>query len=138
MELNVNSPAYFSENFGADEEVCRFCRDVYEHFKDKQYSNTLSVIGILPAAAPEELYAQGMWKERVSLLAGSSCASITVRMELEPYREADGAGRVRMLTDCIIKAVKKVKTKGSFHWELFREDISAFRDEWLESCTDTA
>ncbi len=52
MELNINSPAYFSDQYGVDDEVYRYCRSLYAFFKDKEYSKTLSVIGITPVIAP--------------------------------------------------------------------------------------
>ncbi len=56
MELNINSPAYFSEQYGVDDEVYRYCRSLYAFFQDKEYSETLSVIGITPVIAPKEMY----------------------------------------------------------------------------------
>ena len=52
MELNVNSPAYFTQQFGVDDEVYRMCRETREFLRDKEYSEVLQVIGILPVAAP--------------------------------------------------------------------------------------
>ena len=70
MELNINSPAYFSDQYGVDDEVYRYCRSLYAFFKDKEYSKTLSVIGITPVIAPKELYEQGFvertYKGRIS------------------------------------------------------------------------
>lgn len=40
MELNINSPAYFKEHYGIDDEVYKFCQKAYIFFKDKEYSNT--------------------------------------------------------------------------------------------------
>lgn len=34
MELNINSPAYFKEHYGIDDEVYRFCQRTYMHFKE--------------------------------------------------------------------------------------------------------
>ncbi len=56
MELNINTPAYFNQHYGIDDEVYRFCQNAYMYFKDKEYSDTLHTIGIAPVAAPQELY----------------------------------------------------------------------------------
>ena len=58
MELNVNSPAYFTQHYGVDDEVYRFCQTVRLYFIDREYSDTLHTIGIVPIAAPQELYDQ--------------------------------------------------------------------------------
>lgn len=55
MELNVNSPAYFSQCYGIDDDVYRYCQRLYTFFQDKEYSNSLSVIGIMLVAAPREI-----------------------------------------------------------------------------------
>ena len=60
MELNINSPAYFSQHYGIDDEVYRFCQNAYIFFKDKEYSDILHIIGITPVAAPQELYDAGV------------------------------------------------------------------------------
>lgn len=36
MELNINSPVYFKDHYGIDDEVYKFCQRAYLFFKDKQ------------------------------------------------------------------------------------------------------
>ena len=88
MELNINSPAYFSDQYGVDDEVYR-----YAFFKDKEYSKTLSVIGITPVIAPKELYEQGLWKEHTKVVSLGACAIISIRMDFESYYEATAVGK---------------------------------------------
>lgn len=35
MELNINSPVYFKDHYGIDDEVYKFCQRAYLFFKDK-------------------------------------------------------------------------------------------------------
>lgn len=44
MELNVNTPAYFNQHYGIDDEVYQFCQNAYMYFKDKEYSDVLHTI----------------------------------------------------------------------------------------------
>ena len=37
MELNINSPVYFKDHYGIDDEVYKFCQRAYLFFKDKKY-----------------------------------------------------------------------------------------------------
>ena len=62
MELNINSPAYFTNHYGVDDEVYRYCQNLHNYFKTKEYSETLTIIGITPIVAPKEVYNQGLWK----------------------------------------------------------------------------
>ena len=42
MELNINSPQYYKAHYGIDDDIYRFCQQLYLFFKDKEYSDTLS------------------------------------------------------------------------------------------------
>lgn len=64
MELNINSPVYYKEHYGIDNEVYRFCQRAYLYFKDKKYSNTLQIIGIVPIVAPQEVIESKNYKEK--------------------------------------------------------------------------
>ena len=123
MELNINSPAYFSDRYGIDDDVYRYCQKLYTFFKDKQYSNSLSIIGIIPVVAPKELYEAGQWKESVKLIGGAACAIITIRLDFESYYSADSKGKIVLTRDAVLKAVKKIKSKGRFDFGGFEKDL---------------
>ena len=125
MELNINSPAYFCQHYGVDNEVYRFCQNVYLYFKDKEYSDTLHTIGIAPVAAPQELYDDGAWKESVKLISNKTCAIISMRMDFEEYYNADSVGKILLTKKMILKAVKKIKSKGKFDYDAFERDFGA-------------
>lgn len=123
MELNINSPAYFSDHYGIDDDVYRYCQKLYTFFRDKQYSDSLSIIGIIPVVAPEELYEAGQWKESVKLIGGATCAIITIRLDFESYYSADSKGKIVLIRNTILKAVKKIKSKGRFDFGKFEKDL---------------
>ena len=127
MELNVNMPAYFSQRYGIDNEVYRFCHKVMVYFKDKEYSDTLHTIGIVPVAAPHEIYDNGEWKESVRFICNKSCAAISIRMDFEEYYHADSAERIRLTKMMILNAVKKIKSKGKFDYDAFERDFDEVR-----------
>jgi len=95
------------------------------YFKDKEYSDTLRVIGIIPVAAPQELYDTGAWKESVHLISSKSCACISIRMDFEAYYQADSAEKILLTKKMILKAVKKIKSKGRFDYDAFERDFNA-------------
>lgn len=123
MELNINSPAYFSDHYGIDDDVYRYCQKLYTFFKDKQYSDSPSIIGIMPVVAPKELYEAGQWKESVKLIGGATCAIITIRLDFESYYSADSKGKIVLTRDAVLKAVKKIKSKGRFDFGGFEKDL---------------
>ena len=122
MELNINSPAYFTQQYGVNERVYWYCKKCHEYFKDKEYSETLRIIGICPQCAPKDLYQQGKWKEKVRLIENGSCASIDIRIDFDQYYNATDEGKV-IIRNTIMKAVKKVKAKGKFDYESFCRDL---------------
>ena len=123
MDLNINSPAYFSEHYGVDNDVYRFCQKAFLFFKYKEYSNTLKTIGITPVAAPQEVYDNGLWKESVRLIGGKECAIIMIRMDFNRYYEADSSERILQIKETILKAVKKIKSRCSFDLAQFEQDL---------------
>ncbi len=131
MELNINSPAYFSEHYGVDDLVYQYCQKAYQHFKNKNYSETLKIIGIIPIAAPKEVYESGKWKESVRLLANNTCASISLQLDFEKYYNSDSDDKVKMMYNLVLCAVKKVKSKGKFDYSAFEKDFTAFTESFL-------
>lgn len=123
MELNINSPAYFSQHYGIDDEVYKFCQRIYLFFKDKEYSETLHTIGITPVAAPQELHNDGKWKESVKLISNKSCAIISIRMDFEEYYNADSTKKMFLTKKMVLNAVKKIKLKCKFDYDAFEKDF---------------
>lgn len=123
MELNINSPAYFSQHYGVDDEVCRFCQGAYYFFKEREYSDILHMIGITPAAAPQEIYDSGKWKEKVQVIGNKSCAIIVVRMDFDRYYAADSSDKVEQIKDMVLRAVKKIRSRGKFDYDRFEQDF---------------
>lgn len=123
MDLNINSPAYFSEHYGVDDDVYRFCQSSAAFFKDKEYSSSLHIIGITPACAPQEVYDSGLWKESVRLIGGEECAIITIRMDFNQYYKADSSEKILQLKETVLTAAKKIKSRCSFDYARFEQDM---------------
>lgn len=123
MELNINTPAYFKEHHGIDNEVYRFCQNMYLYFKDKEYSDNLHTIGIIPIVAPQELYDSGVYKEAMHFINNKSSVVISLKMDFEKYYSADSITKIAMTKDLILKATKKLKSKCKFDYEAFEKDL---------------
>ena len=127
MELNINSPAYFTDHYGIDEEVYKYCQQLHDFFRTREYSESMNIIGITPVIAPKEIYDQGMWKEKVQVGGLGSCAIIDIRMDFDNYYNADSNGKIELIQQMIIRAVRKIKSKGKFDWEKFRDDLLKYQ-----------
>ena len=127
MELNINSPAYFTDHYGIDEEVYKYCQQLHDFFRTREYSESMNIIGITHVIAPKEIYDQGMWKEKVQVVGLGSCAIIDIRMDFDNYYNADSNGKIELIQQMIIRAVRKIKSKGKFDWEKFRDDLLKYQ-----------
>lgn len=127
MELNINSPAYFTNHYGIDDEVYKYCQQLHDFFRTREYSESMNIIGITPVIAPKEIYDQGMWKEKVQVVGLESCAIIDIRMDFDNYYNADSNGKIELIQQMIIRAVRKIKSKGKFDWEKFRDDLLKYQ-----------
>lgn len=123
MELNMNSPAYYTSQYGVNDAVYDYCQNLYLYFKNKEYSNTLHTIGIIPIIAPRKMYDEGLWKEKVQFLNSKTCAMISIRLDYEQYYKANDQEKIKMMELMLIKAIKKIKNKGKFDTNQFIEDL---------------
>ncbi len=123
MELNVNSPAYYKDRYGIDDEVYSFFQKAYLFFLNKEYSETLKIVGIVPIVAPKELYDSGAWNESVRLINDNRCAIVSLRINFEEYHSADSKEKIQLTKDLILKALCKIKSKVDFDYEVFKRDL---------------
>lgn len=124
MELNINSPAYFKDLYGVDDEVYNFFQKAYKFFLDKEYSDTLQIVGIAPFAVPQEILNSGEWKESIRLINNKSCAIVAVKIDFDEYYNADGKRRIVLIKKAILKSVKKINAKTTFDYQKFKTDLT--------------
>ena len=125
MELNINSPVYYKDHYGIDNAVYRFTQRAQLFFKEKEYSSTLQIIGIVPIIAPKEVYAAGNYKDRVKFLCGKGVASVEIKMDFDKYHNADTSGRIALTKEMLLTAAKRIKAKVDFDYDRFRDDLES-------------
>ena len=124
MELNVNSPAYYKNHFGTDDMVYDFFQKAYLYFLDKEYSDTLHIIGITPIVVPNEKCNDDLWKEFIQLVNDKQCAIISLQIDYEEYSSADSKKKIFLTKELILKGIKKIKSKVNFDYESFEKDFN--------------
>ncbi len=127
IEVNINSPVYYKDHYGIDNAVYRFTQRAQLFFKEKEYSDTLQILGIVPIIAPQEVYAAGNYKERVKFLCGKSVASVEVKIDFDAYHNADSAGKIALTKDMLLTAAKRIKAKVDFDYDRFRDDLGSLQ-----------
>lgn len=125
MELNINLPVYYKEHYGIDNDVYGFTQRAHLFFKEKEYSDTLQIIGIVPIIAPKEVCALGNYKEKVKFLCGKSVASVEIKIDFDTYRNADSYGKIALTKEMLLTAVKRINAKADFDYDRFRDDLES-------------
>lgn len=127
MERNINSPVYYKDRYGIDNAVYRFTQRAHLFFKEKEYSDTLQILGIVPIIAPQEVYAAGNYKERVRFLCGKGVASVEIRVNFDAYHNAGSSGKIVLTKEMLLTAAKRIKTKVDFDYDRFRDDLESLQ-----------
>ena len=85
MQLNINSPAYYTNIFGVDDEIYWMCRELANSMNGKRYSEIIDTIGIVPIIAPIEILEKGLWKETKKCDIKYRFAHVSKQIEYEEY-----------------------------------------------------
>lgn len=126
MELNINSPKYYKEVYGIDDEIYRLCQDIYIYFKDKSYSEIINIIGIIPIIAPKELLENGKYKEMKYCSAAYGFADVNLYIDYDKYIGANMDEKKALIVENVVDSVKAIKTKGKIDFNRFKEDMIRF------------
>lgn len=127
MELNINSPAYYTQQYGVDDDIYRMCKCLSEFVRDKKYSEVIDIIGITPIVAPKSLIEEGRWKEHKKCEPKSGLAFVSLQLEYEEYVRSDITGKKALMLDNILKSVKAVAKQGKIDYCLFEKDMGVFQ-----------
>lgn len=126
MELNINSPAYYTKIYGVDDEIYWMCRELAQYMKDKDYSESIKIVGIVPIIAPKEVIEKGLCKEVKKVELKSGFASLSLHVNYAKYVVADIYKKKSMIIDNILKSIKTIKSRAKFDYKRFENDIRIF------------
>ena len=126
MELNINSPKYYREIYGVDDEIYNLCQEMHIYFKDKSYSKVINVVGIIPIIAPKELLEKGKYKEVKYCSVAYGFADVNLFIDYEKYVEANMEEKKALIVKNGVDSVKAVKSKGKIDFNQFKKDMISF------------
>lgn len=126
MELNINSPSYYKNIYGIDDDIYWMCRGISDFVKDKRYSEVVNTIAITPIVAPRELIEQGKWKEETIYAIKSGLIIVSKHIEFEEYVNSSMEEKKKLIVGNILKSVKAIKNKGKINYFQFQDDILEF------------
>lgn len=129
MELNINSPAYYSKKHGVDDDIYRLCKDISEYVREKNYSDVINIVGIVPIIAPDDILQSGLFKEKKKCEIKYGFASVSLRIDYQKYVENDIEGKKKIIIKNILESIKCIQKRGKIDYKKFEKDILDFCHE---------
>lgn len=85
MELNINSPAYCTSQYGVIYDIYFMCREISAYVRERIYSDFVNIIGITPIVAPESVLERGLWREEIRCEIKYGFASVSLHIDYEKF-----------------------------------------------------
>ena len=126
MELNINSPAYYTQNYGVIDEIYWLCRDMSLFVKNKQYSDVINVIGITPIIAPDFILEKGLCKDVKKVELKYGFAAVSLRIDFDEYINSDLYKKKLLIVKNILQSIKVIQKKAKLDYDRFEKDIYSF------------
>ncbi|WP_058487103.1 Imm44 family immunity protein [Defluviitalea phaphyphila] len=132
MRLNINSPAYYSKQFGIENEIYNMCRGLSNFVRDKEYSSIVDTIGIVPIIAPKDEIEAGKWREEKIYDIKHKFVFISKQINYEEYCNSDIETRKKLIIKNILDSVRSIHKKAKFDYKKFENDIKEFVTSYIE------
>lgn len=126
MELNINSPAYYTKEFGVDNEIYWMCRRLSALIEKNNYSGIINVIGIVPIVAPRSWIEKGLWKEKRRCDLKYGVASVSLHIDYDEYVKADISEKKKLMINNILSSVKSISKRAKLDYKSFENDVKKF------------
>ena len=126
MDLNINSPTYYTRVHGVDDDIYWMCRELSDFVKEKKYSDVINIIGIVPIIAPTSVIEKGLCKAHKKCEPQYGLASVCLQIDYEEYTKSDISNKKRLIINNVLASVKAVSKKGKINYSLFEEDVRKF------------
>lgn len=126
MELNINSPAYYSREYGIDDDIYHLCRQISDYVQEKRYSELIESVGITPIIAPYEVIQAGKFKETKRCEPKYGFAYVSIQIDYIEYTKANKEEKKKLIIKCILKSMKIIKKRGKLDFIQFEKDIKMF------------
>lgn len=89
MKLSINSPAYYTYNYGVIDEIYSLCRVISQNIEVSLYTDCLNIIGITPIIVPKEKISDKHWKEVKKISTSCRMASISLHIDYDSFINGD-------------------------------------------------
>lgn len=128
MQLNINSPQYYTNIFGVDDEIYWMCRELANSVKDKRYSEIIDTIGIVPIIAPREILDKGLCKEIKKCDIKYRFAHVSKQIQYEEYVNSNIERKKQLIVKNILESVNSIQKRAKLNYQEFKKDVLGFLD----------
>ncbi len=124
MNLFINSPAYYTQQYGVEDDIYKLYSYISKHIDITKYTSAIDTMAITPIIAPKELGPDKLRKEMIFARA----ADISIPLSFEDYAGADINKKKKMIVENIVNSAKvlKKKLRSKFNLEMFLSDLKEF------------
>jgi len=126
MKLNINSPAYYTAQYGVIDEIYVMCKEISDFVRNNRYSDLIDIIGITPIIAPEEIINTGLFKEEIKCELKYGFAAVRLQINYEIFFKSDIMEKKKLIVENILKSVKAIAKRAKLDVEAFNKDIMLF------------
>ena len=125
MNFYINSPSYYTQEFGIIDEIYHLCRMISKNIDITLYTDALDTIGMTPIVAPQFVLDAGKCKEVKHISLAYRMASISLRSDYLKYLESDLTGKKQMILDNIFRSLEVIKKRlrNKFCYDRMVQDI---------------
>lgn len=126
MILNINSPAYYTNQYGVIDEIYMMCREISYYVNRKEYSSLVNIVGITPIIASKDVIDKGLFKEEKKCETQYGFASVSLQINYEDFLRSDIDEKKRLIVINILRSVKSIHRKAKLDFDEFEKDIKAY------------
>jgi len=125
MNLFINSPSYYTREYGVIDEIYSFCSYISKSIDITCYTECLDTIGIVPMIAPKTVLSEIKWKSRKYISLAYRMADISLSSDFDEYHLGDIETKKQMMLDNILDSMKVIKKKlgKEFNYVQMERDI---------------
>lgn len=131
MNLFINSPSYFTSEYGVIDDLYRFCSAISNGIDISLYTDKLDTIGITPIIAPREIVEHGEYNEVKKISLTYRMAILSIQSNYEKFCSVDINEKKSMILENILLSLSiiKNKLKSDFDYDRMKFDIMKIVEE---------
>ena len=124
MNLFINSPSYYTEEYGVMDDIYNLCKLLSDRIDITLYTDALDTIGITPIIAPKQVLDSGCMEVKMISMR-YRMANISLYCDYNNFIKADLALKKVMIVENIINSlyVIKKRLKNKFNYTQIVNDI---------------